>query len=213
MKPTWRERKRCHEEAAGATEDEAATGGDGASALDVRDGDEAAVVDDSGFDHEIPDDSDVEAQPATPVLPAQPLEDEEAEDDAVKLPEIEPIQRPSLEEYQAKWSEKLTQHSKRNHGAFSVENLCPCPISQLWQNAPHIAFHELKSPQAQGRLALCRPISGMQESSIVDGLEKCPTIARISASANACAYNVCVLTDAKYSHRIRGFCSVRAHFW
>ena len=49
MKPTWRERKRCHEEAAGATEDEAATGGDGASALDVRDGDEAAVVDDSGF--------------------------------------------------------------------------------------------------------------------------------------------------------------------
>ena len=218
MKPTWRERKRCHEEAAGATEDEAATCGDGAAALDVRDGDEAAVVDDSGFGYNTPDDSDVEAQPATPVLPApvlpaQPLGDAEAEDDAVKLPEIEPIQRPSLEEYQAKWAEKLTQHSKRNHGVFSVENLCPCPIPQLWQNAPHIAFHELKSPQAQGRLALCRPISGMQESSIVDGLEKCPTIALISASASACAYNLCVLTDAKYSHRIHGFRSVRAHFW
>ena len=213
MKPTWRERKRCHEEAAGATEDEAATGGDGAAALDVRDGDEAAVVDDSSFDNEIPDYSDVEAQPATPVLPAQPLEDAEAEDDAVKLPEIEPIQRPSLEEYQAKWAEKLTQHSKRNHGAFSVENLCPCPIPQLWQNAPHIAFHELKSPQAQGRLALCRPISGMQVRSIVDGLEKCPTIAWVSASASACVYNVCVLIDAKYSRQIPGFRVVRAHFW
>ena len=175
MKPTWRDRKRCHEESAAATEDEAAACVDGAAALDVPDGDEAAAVDDSIFDRETPDDSDAEAQPATPVLlPAPPLEDEEAEDDAVELPEFEPIQRPSLEEYQAKWAEKLTQHSKRNHGVFSVENLCPCPIPQSWQNPPHIAFHELKSPQAQGRLALCRPISGMQESSIVDGLEKCP---------------------------------------
>ena len=191
MKPTWRERKRCHEESAAATEDEAAAGVDGAIALDVPDGDEAAVMDDPIFD-KAPDDSDAEAQPATPIpLPAPPLEDEEAENDTVELPELEPIQRPSLGEYQAKWAEKFAKHSKSNHGVFNVENLCPRPISQLWQNAPHVAFDELKSPQAQGRLALCRPISGMQESSIVDGLEKCPTIAWTLVSANVYARNVC----------------------
>ena len=188
MKPTWRDRKRCHEESAAATEDEAAACVDGAAALDVPDGDEAAAVDDSIFDREAPDDSDAEAQPATPVLlSAPPLEDEEAEDDAVELPELEPIQRPSLGEYQAKWAEKFEQHSKSNHDVFSIENLCPRPIPQLWQNAPHVAFHELKSPQAQGRLALCRPISGMQESSTVDGLEKCPTSVDMSQCKPVCA--------------------------
>ena len=39
------------------------------------------------------------------------------------------------------------------------------------QDCPHVPFDELKSQAAQGRLALCRPISGLQESSIVDGVE------------------------------------------
>ena len=188
MKPAWRDRKRCYEENAAATKDEAAAGFDGAAALDVPDGDEAAAVDDPIFDYNTPDDSDAEAQLSTPaLLPTPTLEDEEAEDDVVELPEPEPIQRPSLGEYQAKWAEKFEQHSKSNHDVFSIENLCPRPIPQLWQNAPHVAFHELKSPQAQGRLALCRPISGMQESSIVDGLEKCPTGVDMSQCNRVCA--------------------------
>ena len=201
MKPTWRERKRCHEEIAAATEDEAAAGVDGAIALDVPDGDEASAMDHPIFD-KTPVESDNEAEPATPIrLPIPPLEDTEAENDAVELPELESIQRPSLGEYQAKWAEKFAKHSKSNSGVFNVENLCPRPISQLWQNAPHVAFDKLKSPQAQGRLALCRPISGMQESSIVDGLEKYPTIAWTLVSANLYALNVCVLTGVRSSYR------------
>ena len=40
------------------------------------------------------------------------------------------------------------------------------------QDCPHVPFDKLKSQAAQGRLALCRPISGLQESAIVDGVER-----------------------------------------
>ena len=66
----------------------------------------------------------------------------------------------------------MARHSKANDQAFSADNLCPNPVHQLWQNAPQTAFHELESPATQGRLALCRPISGLQESDVIDGLEK-----------------------------------------
>ena len=46
------------------------------------------------------------------------------------------------------------------------------PCATLRSDCPHVAFSKLKSQAAQGRLALCRPISGLQESAIVDGVER-----------------------------------------
>ena len=105
-----------------------------------------------------------------PLLPQ--VRDEDLDKPEVELPKVQPIQRPTLAEYETKWAEKIAQHSRATDQAFGANNLCPKPVPQLWQDAPHVAFHELKSPAAQGRLALCRPISGLQESTVVDGLEK-----------------------------------------
>ncbi len=174
MKPSWNQRKRQHE----ATERE--QGGDDvtddpATVLDLPAGDPGVVADAPAFNFE-KQDSDSEGVP-TPVgeddVPLLPHVHDEGEDEPkVELPEVQPVQRPTLAEYETKWAAGLAKHSKSNDEAFGAENLCPKPVPQLWQNAPHIAFHELKSPAAQGRLALCRPISGLQESAVVDGLEK-----------------------------------------
>ena len=64
---------------------------------------------------------------------------------------------------------------------FSVNNLCPRPIPQLWNNAPHVPFHKLKSPAAQGRLALVKPFSGLEENTTIGGVER---YAHISGETN-----------------------------
>ncbi len=54
---------------------------------------------------------------------------------------------------------------------FNPGGVCsPCATPR--QVCPHVAFDKLKSHAAQGRLALCRPISGLHESAIVDGVER-----------------------------------------
>ena len=168
MKPTWRERKRDHE----ASEKDDAVA-DTPGVFDVLDGDAAGAEDAQVFDFEAAD-SDV----------GEGDGDEEKGDDfhavafgaeeepSAVLPEQEAIVRPTVEEYERIWAEKLALHSRSNEAPFSADNLCPKPIPQLWNNAPHVPFDKLKSPAAQQRLALCRPISGIEESTIVGGLEK-----------------------------------------
>ena len=103
----------------------------------------------------------------------QPRTDDEADEESFsKLPEEVVNPRPTLSEYKLGWDTKFAQHSKKNEQPFGDGNLCPIPVPQLWQDAPHVPFHELKSSAAQGRLALVRPISGLQESTVIDGVEK-----------------------------------------
>ena len=45
-----------------------------------------------------------------------------------------------------------------------MKNLVPRPRPELWQDAPESPLGALKSPQAQGRLAVCQLISSMDES-------------------------------------------------
>ena len=168
MKPTWRERKRDHE---ASEKDDAVE--DTPGVFDVLDGGAAGAEDAQVFDFEAAD-SDV----------GEGDGDEEKGDDfhavafgaeeepSAVLPEQEAIVRPTVEEYERIWAEKLALHSRSNEAPFSADNLCPKPIPQLWNNAPHVPFDKLKSPAAQQRLALCRPISGIEESTIVGGLEK-----------------------------------------
>jgi hypothetical protein len=182
IRPTWNQRKRQYEEA----QQEASACVENTPAdeplLDVCDGDVSMVVDAPIFDQGLvdPDSKSV----ATPVLDdsfgsgALPFVngDEDVHQDAnrveVELLELPRIERPTLEQYQAKWADKLAFHSRSNDDSFSAENLCPVPVPQLWQDAPHVPFDELVSPDSQGRLALCRPLSGLQSSTTIDGLEK-----------------------------------------
>ena len=42
----------------------------------------------------------------------------------------------------------------------------------LWQDCPYVAFSDLKSEEAQARLSVCQPISGLQEVTRVGGVER-----------------------------------------
>ena len=194
IRPTWNKRKRQFEEAqqkANAQEENTPAA---EPPNDLPDGDASVVVDAPIFDQGMVD-SDGEGV-ATPVLddnddggalPFARESEEVYEEDGpgeVVLPEVPPLERPTLEQYQSKWANKLAFHSRSNDDIFSAENLCPLPVPQLWQDAPHVPFHELVSPDSQGRLALCRPISGLQPSNIIDGLEK---YAHISGDVPCCA--------------------------
>ena len=93
-----------------------------------------------------------------------------AEEDA--LPVLPQVSRPSLEEYKEKWALLLAQHSKPVEGKYSIGNLVPTPIHQLWQDCPYVPFDELKSEEAQSRLSVCQPISGLTETTRAGGVEQ-----------------------------------------
>ena len=90
-----------------------------------------------------------------------------AEEDA--LPVLPQVSRPTLDEYRAKWARLLAQHAKPVAGGYSIGNLVPTPIHQLWQDCPYVPFDELKSEEAQSRLSVCKPISGLTESTRAGG--------------------------------------------
>ena len=99
-------------------------------------------------ERELADDSTQPSQPEGDPLDADVVEDlvgdvvegeeeQEAEEEAIEdLPEKT---WPTLEEYKAKWDASLTKHSRSNPGVFSMDNLVPDPISQLWQDVAHSA--------------------------------------------------------------------------
>ena len=194
IRRTWIQRKRHYEEA----QQEASAQVENTPAdkpfIDFPDGDASVVVDAPIFEQGLADSDDegvatqvMEDNGGAGALPfARDSEDMYEEDGPgqEELPYIPPIERPTLEQYQAKWTDKFVQHSRSNDDSFSAENLCPVPVPQLWQDAPHVPFHELKSPDSQGRLALCRPMSGLQPRNIIDGLEK---YAHISGDVPYCA--------------------------
>ena len=88
--------------------------------------------------------------------------------------------------YEKRWRQKLRRHAKSVPGpdkdhAFSLSNLVPRPNPSLWQYAPHVPFGELKSDEAENRLSVCRPISGLQEAACVGGV---PTYAQNTGDVN-----------------------------
>ena len=112
-----------------------------------------------------------------PPAPDQGGDDVEGDADDVELPIAEtqkepdePVQWPSLAEYQEKWDKLFEQHSKSVPGEFGSDNLVPDPVPQLWQNVPHVPFAKLQSDDSQGRLSRCRPVSGMIPAHMQDGV-------------------------------------------
>ena len=137
LKPSWNHLKRRHEE---LERDCRSQGTPDDPPVDLPEG--AVEEDASIFDADptLPDVGGLGAQTLTEtpaddqqvLLPqADSLNDLEPK---VELPEIE-VERPSLQEYQAKWDNLLEHHSRSNEGLFSDENLCPSPVPQLWRRS------------------------------------------------------------------------------
>ena len=96
-----------------------------------------------------------EAQSGTP---AEGDECELSDDDHGSLVRDVPEQTyPSLDEYRLQWGRDLEKHSKPVPGEFGSDNLIPTPQPEFWQDAPHVPFDQLRSKEAQARLALCWP--------------------------------------------------------
>ena len=72
--------------------------------------------------------------------------------------------------YREKWDAALDRYARAPGGAFGMENLGPAPRPELWQDAPQSPLSLLTSPQAQGRIAVCQLISGMEESRVNVGV-------------------------------------------
>ena len=83
-----------------------------------------------------------------------------------------PEERPNLQQYETQWSEKKARHARPVPGGFSCRNLIPKPMPQLWQDCPYVPFGELISNEAQARLSVCRPHSGLEEASCVGGVPR-----------------------------------------
>ena len=106
-----------------------------------------------------------EAGRDTPIADAQrddgglatPLAELDNEDDEELLVPDHPVaRRPTVEEYQERWKERLAHHCRVNNEPFSWQNLVPAPKHVLWQDCPHVPFEELKSEDAQARLSTPR---------------------------------------------------------
>jgi len=116
-------------------------------------------------------------------------EDADMEMPLGQLEVLDPVDhnlRERTQKYAAGWRRKLRHHSRQVPGpardlAFGVGNLVPMPNPDMWQDAPHLPFDELKSSEAQNRLSACRPISGMREAGVVGGV---PTYAHNTGEVN-----------------------------
>jgi hypothetical protein len=190
LKPTWRSQQKREEQAEAEAESEAATAV--AAAEPDFDTGQAEAYEEQGSDVADEDIDRARADDASPIAEPESEPDSEhreakaqrkegaddkcsdedsAEDGA--LPVVLPqVSRPSLEEYKEKWSRLLAQHSKPVEGEYSIGNLVPTPIHQLWQDCPYVPFDELKSEEAQSRLSVCQPISGLTETTRAGGVER-----------------------------------------
>ena len=113
---------------------------------------------------------------ASEELPPPVLEDDDEDDvmEAAAEPAAPylPAPRPSLADYEAKWAHEEARHARAVPGPFSRDNLVPTPVPVLWQDCPFVPFGDLKSDEAQARLAVVRPISGLEPASVADGVPR-----------------------------------------
>ncbi len=104
--------------------------------------------DEAGRDRPIADAQRADGGLATPLAE---LDDED--DEELLVPHHLEARRPTVEEYQERWAERLAHHCRVNNEPFSWQNLVPTPKHVLWQDCPYVPFEELKSEDAQARLS------------------------------------------------------------
>ena len=77
---------------------------------------------------------------------------------------------PDLAERRALWEAKRRHHARAVPGRFGFDNLVPRSRPELWQDAPHSTLEELRTPEAQGRLAVCQLRSSLGPSRLNAGV-------------------------------------------
>jgi hypothetical protein len=88
-------------------------------------------------------------------------------DAAMPPPRAAPF--PTQRQYAAKWRRLRQHHERKVEGAFGLTNLVPCPMPELWQDAPHVPFDKLISDESQARLSVCRPHHNIVPAQVVGG--------------------------------------------
>ena len=109
----------------------------------------------------------------------EPEEDDDHDEEQREEPR-EPTppeeKRLSLTEYKEKWDRLFQNYARPVRGSFADSNLVPKPVPQLFQNCPWVPFDVLTaddaSDEAHARLSRCFPLSGLQRSSMADGIER-----------------------------------------
>ena len=166
MRPTWRSQQRREQADAKAAAGVAAADPDvEVGRQDIHDEEGGNVGDDAMFDiggahdntigepESEPDSEPREAKQQPKVDVGDRDSDEGSADDGVVhaeenvLPVLPQESRPSIEEYRAKWERLLAQHSKPVEGVYSIGNLVPKPMHQLWQDCPYVPFDLLISEE------------------------------------------------------------------
>ena len=166
MRPTWRSQQRREQADAEAAAGVAAAEPDvELGRQDMHDEEGGNAGDDAMFDiggahdntigepESEPDSEPREAKQQPKVDVGDRDSDEGSADDGVApaeenvLPVLPQESRPSIEEYRAKWERLLAQHSKPVEGVYSIGNLVPKPMHQLWQDCPYVPFDLLISEE------------------------------------------------------------------
>lgn len=102
-------------------------------------------------------------------------EEEDSTDEPTRDASSPQPPRPQIsnqEQYPPKWRRLLRQHTRKVASAFGPSNLVPCPVPELWQDAPHVPFGKLQSDEAQARLSVCRPIFDITPAQVVRGTHR-----------------------------------------
>ena len=135
----------------------------------------------NGEDIDVGDDADTFGGPEDELQPPADMDSGDDEDEGRRQTRFErggyvpnlpdaPVTRPTLAEYQARWAAELAKYAREVPGAFSRHNLVPKPIHELWQDAPHVPFGNLRSTEAQARLSVCRSRSALEEPNARSGV-------------------------------------------
>ena len=139
LKPTWNRLKRRHDElerdSQNQEQPEASDHQNPPDSLEVEDapifGVNPAFVDVGGFGSQTLSETPADGEDV--VLPHLGTQDD-LQEPKIELAEEMEVDRPNLQEYQAKWANLLEHHSRSVQGPFCYENLCPIPAPQLWSS-------------------------------------------------------------------------------
>ena len=140
LKPTWNQLKRRHDELERESQsqeqpDASDPHHDPPGGLEAEDapifGVDPAFVDVGGFGSQTLAETPADGEEV--MLPHLGSQDG-LQEPKIELPEEMEVDRPSLQEYQAKWGNLLEHHSRSVEGTFCDENLCPIPVPQLWRS-------------------------------------------------------------------------------
>ena len=84
----------------------------------------------------------------------------------------DPEAYPTLEEYRERWAARLAAPARPTGGEYSLADLVPKAVPNLWNDCPMVPFDTLISEEAQSMLSVCRPMSAFTASTMKEGVPR-----------------------------------------